>query len=385
MYRILFLLITICGFAAEPKQNTFATDLYGVLKKESGNLVFSPFNLYSSLSMVYAGAAGQTALEMRRVLHISGQDKSFFQEIGEFNRSLIAVHKEGYKLHVANGLFLNEGKKILKPFEKIAHSDFGAKIEEVDFSSPETASKLINRWISTQTYGKISSLLQSGDLDKMTRLVLTSAIYFEGAWVKPFDAKRTKKASFNAPQGPLEVEMMEQTSSFPYFEDDLSQGIWMQFSGAQTSDVSPALLLILPKEQDKIDALLSGENLASWLVQGTNRPIALKLPKFRLSNRFLLNDSLKALGMNEAFSLSADFSGIDGMRDLSLSKVIHQTYFDLDEKGVTAAAATASSIGVTSILPKEPPLPLVFDRPFLFLLVDQTSNTVLFIGKVEKP
>ncbi len=371
-------------------QNTgdFGFSLYNVLNKNAEtNGVFSPYSTFSCMAMVYYGARGDTQLEMKKALNLTLARPDLPKTASLLSKFLTTQVGESYSLETASGMWLDRDTFVLADFHHALEDGFQAKIQSLDFSNPEKATSIINEWTSNQTHQKIPELLQKNDVDGSTRLVLTNALYFKGNFQRPFDPKLTKVGPFHSPQEAVQAQMMEQTAFFPYFENDSFQLIALPFQKTKEKSAI-ATLILLPKKGIALKDLEQGLSFAllqKWIGQLDSKNIAITLPKFSVDSRFELNAPLKELGMQKAFTDQADFSGIDGMRDLYLSKVVHAALFVLDEFGVTAAAATAASINVTAAPPQYPPISFVADHPFLFFLVDLQTKLPLFIGKVVDP
>lgn len=392
LFIILTMLISPC-FAEQVEQNNnqFALDLYSMLAKEgTPNIVFSSYSIYSNLSMVYLGAKGQTAEEMGNVLRITNTSSRLYSQNHDWILRLITPPDyQGYKLQIANGIFTNKGISVLKNFKNIATENFNAAIQSIDFAKPDNALKSINNWFSDQTNGKIPNLLEKADINSSTRFVLTSAIYFEGKWVNPFDARKTTMAPFHVTRDEtIQVPMMQQTGSFAYFETDIARGIWLPIVLGPNAESTPSCVILLPREDalfDNLEMSFDVNAISHWMAKSTQKYVDLQLPKFCFSQKLPLNAILQQMGMKLPFTTEADFSGISGNKDLYLSRVVHGAFFALDEKGITAAAGTASSIGIKSAPTKEQPISFKVDRPFLFFLVDQNAEAILFMGKLSRP
>lgn len=371
----------------------FGISLYSSLNKGTqSNLIFSPYSIFSCLSMVYVGARDITAQEMQMALSLQLRPNELPKGAFALTQSLtqnLATPAEGsYALEMANGMWLDRDTFVLSDYRHAIEDSFQAKVQSLDFAKTEEATSIINEWTSNQTHGKIPQLLEAGDLDSSTRVVLTNALYFKGSWQKPFDVKNTADASFYLAEGSsVKTKMMKQISTFPYFENESFQLIAMAFARKESAG-APACLILLPKKSVALadcEKQLTSDALRSWIGALKAQNLQIKMPKFSIDRRFDLNNTLKALGIQNAFSDKADFSGIDGMRDLFLSRVVHESFFALDEAGVTAAAATSASMNVTAAPPSQPPLPFIVDRPFLFMLVDLKTKLPLFLGKIQDP
>ena len=285
---------------------------------------------------------------------------------------------------MANAIWIDQGTFLLTDFRYAIEEQFKSKLGILNFEMTPNALSTINNWISEQTQGKIPNLLNPNDIDQLTRLVLTNAVYFQGAWVSPFNPKASNVAPFHpTPETSVNVKMMHQTFFTSYYENGLMQALSLPFTGVTNGDSNLAFLLLLPKSADNFSTMIDefSKSYSEWISSLRPFNIALSLPKFTFSSRYDLQKPLQDLGMQDPFGSNANFTGIDGMRDLFLNKVVHQAFFALDENGVTAAAATAASMNVTSALPSEPPIQFVADHPFLFLIIDLKSQEIFIHGK----
>jgi serpin B len=217
----------------------------------------------------------------------------------------------------------------------------------------------------------------------MTRLVLTNAIYFKGNWAKQFKENRTKDAPFTLADGrKIDVPMMNQKAEFGYTETDTFQTLELPYVNEELS-----MIILLPKKFDALNEFektLTLENLAQWLSKINKREVMVFVPKFKMTSQFGLAPVLKSMGMKDAFSSNADFSGINGKRNLFISAVIHKAFVEVNEEGTEAAAATGVVMKLTSVSPVRIPV-FRTDHPFLFLIRDNLSGSILFIGRVDNP
>lgn len=247
----------------------------------------------------------------------------------------------------------------------------------------------INGWISNETKGKITDLLRKNDIDGSTRVVLVNAAYFQGKWLKPFDPKDTEELPFHpSDDNVLNTPMMTQTAFYPYAETDAVQILAIPFQTCDTTDPQINCVIVLPKtaaDMEELDNTISASMLADWLKDLEQQKVNVLMPKFCMKQRFDLSKALSTMGMPEAFGPNADFSGIDGMHDLYLSKVLHETYFLLNEFGVEAAAASSAVMNLTSTGETTPPVQFTADHPFYFFLIDLKTNAILFAGKLVQP
>jgi serpin B len=368
----------------------FSFSFYSTLD-HSSNFVFSPYSIFSSLSMLYVGSKEETSQEIQKALFTNFLQNKISPIFSQLQHNLIPNTKiiDGYALDIANGLWVDQDTYVLSDFLHAAEEDFDAKVQDLDFHEAEKAITLMNEWISNQTRGKIPSLIQPGDITGATRMVVTNALYFKGNWMAPFSPKSTSPGPFYlSSKNSINVPMMQQTYSFPYFENDLFQLIALPFIGKSRQNNTLAFLIYLPKldiDVATVEQNLNAIQLQTTLNQLKTELVDVKIPRFALKMRFDLNATLQEMGIKSAFSDDANFSGIDGMCDLFLSKVVHESFLSLDEAGVTAAAATAASLNVTSVLEKKPPISFIADHPFLFFIVDMKYKTPIFMGKLSNP
>jgi len=237
--------------------------------------------------------------------------------------------------------------------------------------------------VEKKTRNKIKNLIPKGVLNRLTRLVLTNAIYFKGNWESQFKKDRTKDGPFTLAGGEkVNVTMMNQTADFNYMETEDFQGLELPYVDNELS-----MIILLPKRVDglaEFEKTLTLKNLSQWLAKLRKRKVIVSVPKFKMTSQFRLAEVLKSMGMTDAFVPDvADFSGMNGKRDLFISAVIHKAYVDVNEEGTEAAAATAVVVGITS-MPARPPV-FRADHPFLFLIRDNHSGSILFIGRVTNP
>ncbi len=361
--------------------NTFALDLYHQLRNRERNLFFSPYSISTALAMTYAGARGQTATEMSKVLRFTLEQESLHLAFAALMANLHAEKQQGFQLRIANRLWGQQGYGFLNTFVQLTQDNYGAALEEVDFiQSTEEAPCSINNWVEQQTQQKIQELIAPGILDSLTKLVLTNAIYFKGAWVRQFDPAITRNGPFTvAPGQQVEVPMMFQKSQHLYAELGNLQVLELSYVSEETS-----MVILLPKKVDglvKLEQQLKPKNLEKWLssISLSRGEVTVGLPKFRVTSEFELSQVLSKLGMALAFE-NADFSGMTGKKELFISKVIHKTFVDVNEFGTEAAAATA-----VCMFKSKAAVSFVADRPFIFLIRDRHSGSILFLGRVVNP
>jgi len=372
--------------AAVSGSNAFAVDLYAQLRSQPGNLFFSPESISTAFAMAYAGARGQTATQMAHVFHYSLPPAKLHPAMGALLAAMNAPHA-GYELHVADALWAQQDQNFLASYLNLVQSSYGAGLHKVDFkSSPESVRATINQWVEHETKDKIQNLIGPGVLTSATRLILTNAIYFKGDWVDQFDAKATENGDFHVSSTQsVKTPLMHRTGSgYRYFDGGTFQALELPYKG---NDLS--MVVLLPKETDGMSALehsLTAAALADWIgkLQPQSR-VVLTLPRFKMTQQFELSKSLAAMGMPLAFSSSADFSTMTGKPEFTISAAIHKAFVDVNETGTEAAAATA--IGMLAMARRQESPPIVFNanHPFIFLIRDTKSGSILFLGRVNDP
>lgn len=360
--------------------NEFAFDLYKQLaKKHNGNIVFSPYSISSALAMTYAGARGETAEQMAKVLHFTLPQEKLHPAFAQLNWQLQSDKDKPYELFVANALWGQKGFGFQKEFLKLARDSYGAGLREVDFSgNPDAARKKINSWGAKCTKEKIPELLGPGDIHTNVKLVLANAIYLKAGWYLQFSKKETAEGAFEVSPGEkVSVPMMHQYQKLNCHSAAQFQLLELPYKGQRLS-----MVLLLPAKRHGLAELsLSGADLTSAISKLKPYMANVTLPRFKFASHQDLNESLKGMGMPLAFSQAADFSGLSADNSLWIDKAIHEAYISTDEEGTEAAAATV--VTMASSLP--PPFSFRADHPFLFMICDKPTCSVLFIGRVLKP
>jgi len=370
--------------------SAFAFGLYHFLREEKdGNLFYSPYSISLALAMTYAGARGETAQQMADTLHFTlPQDRlhpafnSLDLELASRGEGAQGKDSKGFRLNIVNAIWGQQGHKFLPTFLDTLAENYGAGLRLLDFASnPEASRVTINDWVSDQTEGKIKDLIPQGVIDKLTRLVLTNAIYFNAAWAEPFKEDLTTDGPFHLLDGSqVTVPMMRQTTSFGYAEGEGYQAVELPYDGREL-----AMVILLPAagKFEAFENSLDAGKVEAIIKNLNYREVALTLPKFEVESDFSLVDALAAMGMPVAFSAGADFSGMDGTRNLYIGDVIHKAFVSVDEAGTEAAAATAVVMEATGM--PEPAVEVTVDRPFIFLIRDIETGAILFVGRVVNP
>ena len=365
--------------------NAFAIDLYKRLAAEKGNAVCSPYSVSAALAMTYAGARGDTAAEMAKLLGFAELGERVHPAQADLARRLQGDPAKGQpEFHVANALWGQRGYGFKPEFLKLTQANYGAGLREVDYvGDTEGARKTINGWVGDQTKGKIPELIPPKILDESTRLVLTNAVYFKGSWLNEFDAKLTGDDKFRVtPTETVPVRMMRRNGPAAFFEGDGVKVARLPYQGDTKS-----MLVVVPDDVAGLATLegkLTAELVAKWRGDLHEGEVTLRLPKFKATAKSRLGDALKAMGMPSAFDAGkADFTGMTDKERLFLSAVIHKAVVEVDEKGTVAVAATAVVAALSSGGP--PSVTVRADRPFLYLIVDDATQAILFVGRVAKP
>lgn len=365
-------------------ETRFALDLYARLGDGAENVFYAPMSVFTALAMTSAGARGSTAEEMSRVLHVEG-GPAWHAAMGRLQTRIgDAAGKGVIRLSSANALWMQQDFDFLDAFKELVRSHYRAELQRVNFrSSPDNARRAINAWVAEQTESKIEDLLQPGGVRNSTRLVLVNAVYFKGNWAIPFPRQATREGVFRTgPDTQVRVPMMRKRSRFRYAEVDGIQLLDLPYEGGELS-----MLILLPRGVDGLAAMeadLSAEGLAFWMDQLRQQQVDVTMPVFTCRSRFSLADTLSAMGMPEAFSGRANFSGMTGARDLFIGAVEHEAFVDVNEEGTEAAGATAVEMRLTAARPQEPKA-FKADHPFVFLIRHNGTGCLLFLGRVADP
>lgn len=372
--------------------NDFSWELYAQLREEAeeGNVFFSPFSVTSALGMTLAGAEGTTQEEMAQALHVTGDEAVWHSSLGALTRDLNGDLHRGYTLHIANRLFGQEGYPFEADFLAICADDYGAPLEEWDFiSDPEGGRQRVNAWVEEQTQDRIVDLLPEGSVNDGTRLVLANAIYFLADWATAFDPDDTADATFTRLDGSTVTVPMMNMNLEDLEEHSIETG-WTAEAGVLRmpyKDDEVSMVVLVPHEVDGLPDLEAGLDASVWadaLGSLSVSDVPIGLPRLEIDYKTNLIPHLQALGVEAAFdSGAADFTGIatppeDG--NLYITGAFHQAFVKVDEAGTEAAAATGVVVGNDS-----EPMPIIADRPFLFVIQDDLTGAILFIGRVTDP
>ena len=364
----------------------FACELYKNLSVSEGNLFFSPYSISTALAMTYAGARGDTESQMASTMRFS-MKQDVHPEFAQLASRLTELQNTGnIKLGIANSLWPQKGYPFLDGYLSLIKKNYGVSITPVDYKhNTEVARTTINGWAEKETKGKIANLIPPGVLDSLPRLVLVNAIYFKGNWENQFKTIGTKEAPFHiAPDKTVQVPMMTQEQSFRYADLGTLEILELPYVGNEMS-----MIILLPKKTDgikQLEADFSMENLRQWESQMNKQKICVFLPKFKLTSTFQLDKTLSGMGMADAFSeTKANFAGMDGRTDwLYIGAVLHKAFVEVNEEGTEAAAATAVVMVETRCMPLPPPT-FRADHPFVFLIRERKTGSILFAGRMTDP
>lgn len=381
--------------AVTETNNRFAFDLYSRLAKDpeytGSNLFFSPFSLSSALAITYEGAKGKTADEIRSVFYFPDNATALRGGFSAMNAG-INSGDSSYSLRTANALWAERSYPFLTDYVTTAERSYGAKTTNLDFiGQPEDSRVTINTWVEDKTEDRIKDLIPAGVIDPMTRLVITNAIYFKGDWVKQFDKNKTTDTEFRtAPGKTVKIPMMQRTDEdaiYLYAENNDLQMLSMPYEHTTGKELSMVILLPRTDSLTTTETSLSADTLSALQQSAESRRVKVFFPKYTLKTKYaMLGRTLAAMGMPTAFSGNADFSGMDGTKNLLISDVIHQAFVDVNEEGTEAAAATAVVMKL-AVAPANPePVPVFrADHPFIFLIRDDDTGSILFMGRVVDP
>ncbi len=343
--------------------------------------------------MTYAGARGETAGQMASTLHYTLPDERLHPAFNALDLDLArrpeqasgVSEKQRIELSIVNSMWGQKDWPFLPGFLDTLALNYGAEMRLVDYqTAPEPARKAINDWVSDETKGRIEDLIPQGVIDRLTRLVLVNAIYFKAAWEYPFEESLTEVGLFNLLDGSqVSVPMMslDTPERLGYLDGENFLAVTLPYKGSLAE-----MVVLLPDEGqfEAFEVSLTAERFAGILSGIETQSVNLTMPKFSFTRDLSPNEMLVGLGMKDAFDPAlADFSGIDGSRDLYIQAALHKTFIAVDEAGTEAAASTAIVIGETSMPISE--INLKIDRPFIFVIRDIPTGSILFLGRVVNP
>ena len=372
----------------------FALNLYRAIAGAGANMFYSPYSISMAMAMAYAGAGGETETQMRDTLGFYLTQNRLHPAFNALDLALesrtLGDGDGGFDMRIANSVWGQQDHPFLPTYLDTLAMNYGDEVREVDFRrQPEHARNQINKWVATETDDRIEDILSSDAITPLTRLVLANAVYFKAVWQLPFDERATSNQPFYALDGDeRRVPMMRQTGSFGYAEGDGYQMVELPYYGGSMS-----MNVLLPDEgrfgdfEDSLDSTFVDDVLHDM----EDKRIRLTMPKFKLEAGLDLADVLAKMGMPNAFNdRLAEFQRMNGLsclaRDeacLLISEVAHKAFISVDETGTEAAAATTVVVGITkAVTPEDEVIDMTIDRPFIFLIRDRPTGSVLFLGRI---
>ncbi|MDR3060825.1 MAG: serpin family protein [Dysgonamonadaceae bacterium] len=366
------------------QDNLFAWDLFKTLsgETEDPNIFISPLSVSMALSMTMNGAKGATREEMETALRISGFSEDEINEYCKTLREALLKADPLTQINIANSIWYHMGFPVENYFVQTNKIHFNAEVREVDFMDPQTTDR-INRWCADNTNNKIPKIIDGVSADVVMYLI--NAIYFKGMWRMKFEKNNTQLKPFYTAEGQSEsVKMMKMTSEFNYTSDNQAGYLELPYGNNAFS-----MVVILPHEDKTIDDVVANLNADAW-----NRnlktlgavKVNLELPCFKSECEYRLPTVLNKMGMVIPFTRLADFRGISRGGGLSISDVIHKTFIEVNEEGTEAAAVTVVSMFTSSSSQQQPPVIDFFvNKPFLYVIKENSTNVILFAGKMSRP
>ncbi|CAI5683170.1 alpha-1-antitrypsin homolog [Oreochromis niloticus] len=358
----------------------FAVVLYKSLNAKTAagnNIFFSPLGISTALSLLSTGARGETHSQLFSSLGYSTLNQTQVNEAYKHLFHMLGESQENQKLDVGNAAAVRSGFSPLDEFLNDIKQYYSGEIFQVDFTKPEEAAAEINKHIASKTHDKIKDMVK--DLDPEMAMVLINYVYFRGQWEKPFDGNMTHKEEFHVDGSTtVEVDMMRRTGRYDFYRDDGNHAtvLLLPYKG------NTSMMIVFPDEDkmNQVEAAISKDQLRHWHDSFFRTNVNLGMPKFSISAKASLDDTLKESGITDAFGDKADFSGMSNEVPLKVSKVSHQAVLSVDETGTEAAAATT-----VEIMPMSLPQAITLNRPFLLFILEHSTRSILFMGKINNP
>lgn len=393
----LFFMIAVgAAFAREPattgdknidsivrEGNALALQLYSLLKVEKENTVFSPYGIYESMALPYAGAQGATESQMSRLLRFK-MAKSF---VNAAYRSLEGRFNIQSSYNHMSGIWLQKGA-INPPYRETVEKDYGAALRLVDYvARPEGVRLEMNNWMREKTQGRIAEIVPPQELVSTARMVVLSGAYVKGRWAQTFDLRQTKQAPFFFDRYTTStVPTMFATGEYNHLEDEHFSLIELPYESKRNEATKLSLLIFLPHDTyglDRVEKSLNLENMEKWLATMEKKWVVLSLPRFRLADSFSLANTFKSMGLTSPFKPDADFSGIREGGELSLSNVYHKASFSADEWGSEGGISLEGAPGPQGAAQRA--VGFTVNQPFMFMVIDRETNAILMMGRVLSP
>jgi serpin B len=375
------------NFDIVDNNNDFAFEIYRRLsKKYKENVFFSPYSISTALAMTYAGAREETEKQMQQTMNFGTNNQAFHAAFKALNDKILyePIHPD-IVVKIANALWAQEKYPFVDEFYEMTRDYYRSGFHYVDFKhEPDKARREINEWVEKQTYNKIIELLAENQVTELTRMVLVNAIYFKGRWTEPFNRKYNEKDEFTLPNKTTEKVwfMNHYKQDFNFFENELMKMVMLPYYEDKFS-----MLVILPANfelMDEVEKQLHSSSYNIWTDSLKKNPVNVKLPKFRFSFGFKLKQELIDMGMPIVFTDEADFSGMSNKNNLKIDDVLHEAYVEVNERGTEAAASTAVLMLEKAATLRETK-EMIVNRPFIFLIRENKTNSILFLGRINKP
>lgn len=363
--------------------NDFSFDIYRQIKSDKDNLFFSPLSIDFALLMAKEGSKSDTKAGFEKVLHLDSKLNN--KDALDFVLNLKNFIDSSNYMTISNAIWIQKGFNINSDYKNIIQSNYSADAFIVNFLQKNESANQINNWVAKKTNNLIKEIISPNSIEDSTKLVLTNAIYFIGKWSDEFNKNITKKDNFySIMYDTLKIDFMHKTEHLSYFENTDFQFMSKYYKGNDKS-----FCVILPKKRygiSSIETMLKKSLLDSIFRNIVSNEVELTLPKFKIETNYSLNDALITLGLKKAFSDYADFSGISKNPRLKISDVSHMAYIKIDEEKTEAAAVTGLRMMVASSAKGPKPKPKIFkaDHPFVFMIIDNKTKGIIFIGKYVK-
>jgi len=352
-----------------------------VSKGKGKNIIISPISIFTALDVLSNGAGGETKKQMKNVMGINSYtDEKMNSEmnkvINKFNSSGVS-ERQGF-IKIYNSLWIDKKFEVKDSFINTSKGFYNSDVFKQEMADKTTKDNM-NKWISEKTWGMIKNPIS--ELRDDTVMSIFNVLHFKGKWVNKFKKSDTKQDTFKLSSGDSKkVNMMNSERMIPYYEDDrVKAAVFDYYNGRMT--------ILLPKEDiNNFTSKLSDMDIYKYEKAAKSYKTKVKLPVFKVEYKNNLNDVLKEMGMKLPFdSASADFSNLkDSKAPLWLGSVLHNCVVSVDEEGTEAAALTSVMLEGMAIPPEEIK-EFYVNKPFIFIIEDNKSNAILFVGKVEKP
>lgn len=360
--------------------NQFAIEFYKeIVKNEKGNIFFSPYSISTAFSMAYEGARGKTAQEIQSIFHFLKDNKQ--RRLS--NETIYNNFKKLCELNIANALWIRKGYKLSSNYAKVIEKYYNGNAASLDFkNAAEKSRTVINNWVKDKTDNIINNLMPQGFLNELTPIVIVNTVDFKGVWRWQFEAMNTKEENYKTGDNKtVKINMMNITNQFNYAKTKELQILEMMYKGNELS-----MLVFLPAKNDLIslEKIISPENFNEWKNKLAMTKVEIHIPKFKFENKRFLKSVLKDMSMSLVFSENANFSGINGVKGLFISDIIHSAYVDVNEHGTYAKAATSLMLYEGVEDPSKVPV-FRADHPFIFIIQERKTGNILFLGRVVNP